>query len=1436
MDGVKIEQFFKNCGLDLNNFISLKDGVIFKIELAEKMGTLTIFVKYDNLVVFDDLKNCEKFLMKILNLNRVIIQPVFDLEKLTIDAVKFALTQLQVEMPLISNVFVNCKISLNDEILQINLCSDVVYLFDKLNVSSKLRKLIGKFFNFNVDVYFKFDELSKKVDLNLKKNENEVFLQSENKAEVKIVKFSEKVGRSQDKKENVESKIIVVKGRKITESPVDFKNIKQDESCVVSGQIFDVEVYEIKNKTIVIKTFYITNFSNSMVFKFFCNVDDLKKFDVLKIGEFVLVRGKVVFDSFRKELVLNAYDINLLTDKNQRQDLSKEKRVELHTHSSMSAMDGIANVSKLIEFAHKLGHSAVAVTDHGVVQAFPQAMEAVDKIRQKGEKFKLIFGIEAYVVDDLVNIVFGEKKQNLDGEFVVFDTETTGLNFKYDRLTEIGAVEVVNFEIGEKFSTMVNPEKDISSQITQITGITNDLVKDAPFENEALREFLKYVNGRVLVAHNASFDVNFLIQTADRCGINLDITYIDTLTLAKVLYPELKKFSLDRLAKHLQLGEFNHHRACDDALMLAKIFIKMLENLREGFKINEIESFNSKLSGKIDFRRQNIFHQTILVKNSLGLKNLYKLVSFSHLENFYRKPRILKSVLQKHRQGLLIGSGCDKGELFEAVSSGVDLKTVEKIASFFDYLEIQPVKNFTYLIDSNKFETLDQLQEINRTILNLGRQLNITVVATGNVHYLNKTDHVYRKIIKSTLKFKNLKLSENLFFKTTEEMLDEFSYLGYDVAKEVVVDNTHIISNMIDYDIRPIPFGTYSPKIEGSDLQLKEIALKKAKSLYGEVLPDLVQKRLDRELEAIIKHGFAVLYIIAQKLVKKSEQDGYLVGSRGSVGSSFVAFLAGITEVNPLPAHYFCLNCHYSQFFESGVVDSGFDLEEKNCPNCGEKLNHDGQNIPFETFLGFNGDKAPDIDLNFSGQYQSRIHKYTEQLFGKDSVFKAGTISSIATKTAFGFAIKFLEENGEFATKCEQRRLAKGCEGVKRTTGQHPGGMIVVPSQFEIFDFTPVQHPADDGSNEIVTTHFDFNSLHDTILKLDLLGHDVPTMYSYLEKLTDQKVSEINMSDEKVISLFTSTRALGVTSEEIYSETGTLAIPEMGTNFVRQMLVEAKPKKFSHLIQISGLSHGTNVWLNNAQELIKNGVCKIGDVIGTRDSIMNFLIGKGVEPKLAFKIMELTRKGKASSILTPELIDELKSFGVESWFIESCLKIKYMFPKAHAAAYVIAAIRLGWFKLYKPIAFYSAFFTVRGGDVDAIALIKGKAEVRKKIDGLILKSKERSFKENEILETMLIANEALCRGIEFLPVDLYRSKAFDYLIENGKIRLPFCSMKGIGQAAAKNLEDSAKDGQFISVEDLIKKTGISKTVVECLEEVGALKNLPKSSQMSLFQI
>ncbi len=1410
-------------------FSSFKEGKIEKVVYFEKEKKLEIFIRLKTLVEMEEFISFEKYLKKMFCLNVVCLKLSYSAELFNINSMQYVFNQVKLVSPVVGNVLKGCDVVLKQGKVIIFLKTKGAALLLKIKADLKIKKIIKEQFGLNVSVElvepsekenFKDVDTKKQVNdsFDLKKSDEEEILtnnflnEKENKTkEIKEVdtNLENKTKELKEVDTNLETKakdikeidvneeektkdenIDIVKGVKINTKPIKISDVRENEfNCVIFGEIFDVKIHEYKEKTMQIRTYYITDYLGSIAFKIFCKATDGEKFSKLKEGTKVLLKGHAEEDRFDKELIFVAKDINIIFEKEKLDDC-KEKRVELHLHTNMSAMDGVVCVEKFIDFAYKMGHKALALTDHGVLQAFPEAMAKVDKIRKAGGEFKILFGVEGYFVDDFVKVVYGEKNVSLKNRFVVFDIETTGLNFKEDRITEIGAIEVIDGEIGEVFKTFVNPRKKISRKITELTGIDDSMVLDAPFEEEAIEKFLNFVNEDVLVAHNANFDVGFLNKALKRNKVCFEFTYIDTLILAKALYKNLAKFTLDKLVKHLKLGEFNHHRAYDDALILAKIFNNMIKLLKQDYNIEYINEINDKLKDEVDFKRLNMKHITLLVKNTTGLKNLYKIVSSSHVDYFFKKPRILKSLLLDKRQGLLVGSACSKGEVYDAILSGYDFKELEEIASFYDYLEIQPILNNYHLIKQEKVKDEEELKEINRTILKLGKLLNIPVVATGDVHFCKKGEEIYRDILLYSLKFKEEYNSDDFYFKTTKEMLNEFSYLSEEEAKEVVIYNTNLIADMIDGDVRPFPYGTYTPTIKDSDVILKEITFKKAREIYGLKLPDIIEKRLNKELNSIIKHGFAALYVIAQKLVAKSVSDGYLVGSRGSVGSSFVAYLAGISEVNPLPPHYVCLKCNYSEFILDGSFGSGYDLPEKECLKCKEKLNRDGQDIPFETFLGFDGEKAPDIDLNFSGEYQAKIHKYTEKLFGSDFVFKAGTISSIATRTAFGFAMKYIEENNLKLNKAEKLRLSKGCEGVKRTTGQHPGGMVVVPSNYEIYDFTPIQHPADDFKTGIVTTHFDFNSLHDTILKLDLLGHDVPTMYSYLEKLTLKKILDVDMTDRNVISLFTSTKALGVDEDEIYSKTGTLSLPEMGTKFVRQMLEEAQPKTFSDLLQISGLSHGTDVWLNNAQELIKKGVCDISKVIGTRDSIMIYLTRKGLDSKMAFKIMEIVRKGKAKSLLTEEDRQEMKRCGVEDWFIESCLKIKYMFPKAHAAAYVIAAIRLGWFKLYEPLAYYCTYFTVRGQDIDSVAAIKGKQAVKNKIVELLAKGNDKTAKENDVLETLLVVNEMLCRGFEFLPVDLYKSSAKEYKIQDGKIRLPFNSLKGLGETAAKKIARS----------------------------------------------
>ena len=1207
------------------------------------------------------------------------------------------------------------------------------------------------------------------------------------------------------------------------------------DKVTVWGNVFQVNISGSYKK---IYNISITDYESSVSLKVWGERGDTASvWDDVKAGDTLVVRGEYSFDKFEKDYVISPYDV-IQVHLKQRMDLAPEgqKRVELHLHTQMSSMDALIEPGDAVKTAYKWGHRAVAITDHGDAQGFPLAMAAADEIHKEDPDFKLIYGTEAYFVDDLVPIVYGPGDRSLEGEYVVFDIETTGLSPKEDAITEIGAVLLREGQVAEVFNTFADPKRPIPAKITELTGITDEMVKGAPSQSEAVEAFLQFAKNRPLVAHNGhKFDMRFITLAAQNAGLSCDSLYVDTLPLAQNLYQNLKNHKLDTLAKHLEIAEFNHHRASDDARALADIFVKMLDDLNFR-KIETLKQVNTGL-GSAKSKAKRSYHMIILVQNQVGLKNLYKLISKAHIEHFYKKPRILRSELDKCREGLILGSACEAGELFRAVVDGASFEELCKIASYYDYLEIQPIGNNAFMLRSNSAESEETLKEYNCTIVKIADHLGKLCVATGDAHFKNPEDSVYRAVLMAGQGFKDADEQAPLYLRTTDDMLNEFAYFGKERAYELVVENPNKIADMIDGGVRAIPKGTFTPKIEGADESLREDTLRNAKAKYGDPLPELVEKRLTRELDSIIKHGFAVLYVIAQKLVRNSEEHGYLVGSRGSVGSSAVAHFAGISEVNSLPPHYLCPHCRHSEFFENGEVADGFDLPDKCCPVCGAKMEMDGHDIPFETFLGFDGDKEPDIDLNFSGEFQSESHRYTETLFGKEFVFKAGTISGMQDKTAYGYVKKYLAERGRVVNKAEEARLALGCTGVKRTTGQHPGGMVVVPSDKEIYDFCPIQHPADDKDKGVLTTHFEFKHLHDTLLKLDELGHDVPTMYKYLEDMTGIKMDTVPMNDPQVISLLTSTEALKITPEEIQSQTGTFGIPELGTNFVRQMLVEAQPKSFSDLIQISGLSHGTDVWNGNAQELIKNKTCTISDVIGTRDSIMTYLLHKGVEKKAAFNIMELTRKGKVAKNGFPEGTEEmLRGHGVPEWYMESCRKIKYMFPKAHAVAYLIAAIRLMWFKLYEPLAFYATYFTVRGEDIDYEAAVGGKQVAQRHLKEVAQRLKEeRTAKDEDVFSSLQIVCEMLARGYEFLPISIQKSQASRYVIEEGKIRLPYSSLKGVGQTAAASLYNTCKNGAgFLSQDELQQSAGISSTVMESLRAVGALDGLPQSNQITLF--
>ncbi len=1198
------------------------------------------------------------------------------------------------------------------------------------------------------------------------------------------------------------------------------------KNIIFVGEVFNYTEEEARNKDKMNVSFGLFD-GNASIFvrRYSMDIDDAKELKgLVKNGSCVAIRGYTKGErNDESEMFFNYSDIAVISKKG-RTDNAPKKRVELHLHTTMSAMDALIPPDVAVKTAQKWGHSAVAITDHGNVQGFPEAMLAAEKIGMK-----VIYGMEAYFVNNMASVIYGSYEGNFDDEFIVFDIETTGLSAANCKITEIGAVKIKDGEILDRFNIFVNPECPIPAEIVELTGITDEMVADAEKIDTVLPKFFDFVGDRLLIAHNADFDTGFIRVAAKEQGLEFKNPYLDTLGLARAMLHEMKSHKLDRLADHYKLGEFNHHRACDDAEMLANIFFKMLEQLKES-DVNNFKDMENEFNGNADPLKLKPYHQIILVKNQVGLKNLYRLISDSYLKYYRRNPRIPKTELEKYREGLIIGSACEAGELFSAILAGKPEQEIEKIVNFYDYLEIQPICNNKFLLDEGTVADEEGLRELNRKIVALGEKYNKPVVATCDAHFLNDEDELYRKILLTSMKFKDADRDIHLYYRTTEEMLEEFAYLGEEKAYEIVVENTNMIADMIE-EVRPIPKGSYTPKMEGAEEDLQELCWTRARSMYGENLPELVEKRLDKELTSIIKNGFAVLYMIAQKLVWYSESQGYLVGSRGSVGSSFVATMAGISEVNPLPPHYYCKKCQYSQFFTDGSVGSGFDLPDAYCPNCGEKLLQDGHDIPFETFLGFYGDKSPDIDLNFSGDVQGRVHKYTEELFGAENVFRAGTISALADKTAFGPGIKYFEEKGYSLGRAEKQRIAEHCMGVKKSTGQHPGGIIVVPREYDVYDFTPVQHPADKTDSNVITTHFAFSYLHDTILKLDELGHDIPTKYKWLETFSNTSVMDVPMNAKEVYELFHSTQPLGISPSDIDSEIGTFGLPEFGTRFLQQVLVDAQPKNFADLLQISGLTHGAGVWLGNADELIKQGICDISKVIGCRDNIMNDLIRYGLENALSFKIMESVRKGKG---LTPEWEAEMRKNNVPEWYIDSCKKIEYMFPKAHAAAYVMSAIRLGWYKVNIPIAFYGAMFTVAPRGFDASVVGKGRSTVVSKIKEIEKLGKAASPNDIASVPSLQLANEYMARGFKFLPVDIQKSHSYVFQPENGGLRMPFSALGGLGENAAANIVSARDEEPFFSIEDLQKRAKLSKSVIEILRVNGALDNLDETDQLTMF--
>lgn len=1354
---------------------------------------------------------------------------------------KDAVSVLSEESPVCGCVFDDCEIEEDDGKIVIYTGHNSAFYLYKKGVDKYLTDRIRDEFGVNVPVAFKNKKATEEEQQDYKKkHENyERQLIESIMTEKATAETAKETAKAEEVKAGIENGIIM--GRDpIKDEPIKIKNTRTEgEKVVIQGEIFNIEEREIKGDRYIV-SFDITDGSDSTTVKFFT---DRNAYDcdggiksALK-GAYVKVKGEVQYDKYAKEIVIMSRNIVKADRPPARMDTSEEKRVELHLHTTMSTMDAVTGMKEYVKRAAKWGHKAIAVTDHGVVQAYPEAMDAAE-----ANNIKVIYGVEAYLIDDLGEVVTNPKGQSFDDEYVVFDIETTGLNKEKCKIIEIGAVKIRNREIVDRYSTFIDPGEKLSDEIVDLTNITDDMLEGQRPIETVLPEFLDFVGDDVLVAHNASFDTGFVRIKAEELGIEYKKnTILDTLELSRTLLKELKKHKLDVVAKHLGVSLEGHHRAVNDAEATAEIFLKLVDMLEEN-GVKNVDDINIYSSRTVNYSKLKSYHTIILVKNLKGLRNLYELISMSHLEFYHKQPRIPKTRLMQHRDGLIVGSACEAGELYRALLDMKPKEQIENIVGFYDYLEIQPVGNNMFMIDSDRVpavNSVDDIKNFNRKIVQLGEEYNKPVVATCDCHFIDPEDSVYRKILMYAKGFEDAENQPPLYFRTTEEMLREFYYLGEEKAREIVITNTNLIADEIE-NIKPVPDGTFPPKIEGAEEQIQQIAMDKAHSIYGDPLPPIVEQRLDKELKSIIKNGFSVMYIIAQKLVWKSNDDGYLVGSRGSVGSSFVANMTGITEVNALPPHYVCPNCKYSDF-ESEEVHrvfmqggSGVDMPDKACPKCGTMMKKDGHDIPFETFLGFDGDKEPDIDLNFSGEYQQRAHAYTEELFGKGHVFKAGTIGTLADKTAFGYVKRYVEDHGLNLHRAEMDRLVQGCTGVKRTTGQHPGGLMIVPKDKDIYEFCPIQHPADDVNSTIITTHFDYHSISGRILKLDLLGHDDPTFIRMLYDITGFNPQLVPLDDKQTMSLFQSPEALGLKPEQINCPTGTLGVPEFGTRFVRNMLIETKPETFSDLLRISGLSHGTNVWVGNARELIADGVITLKETISTRDSIMSYLITKGLENKKAFKIMEKVRKGKG---LADEDIEYMKEHDVPQWYIDSCLKIKYMFPKAHAAAYVMMAYRIAYFKINYPEAYYATYFTVRAAeDFDYSSMCRGEEVAKAALREIEDKGNDATAKELNKATVLELVIEFYERGFKFLPIDIYKSDARKFAVSADGLIPPLNSLQGLGLNVAQSIVDGRKDGEFKTIEEFKSRTAAGSSIVELLKENGVLKGIPESDQMSLFDI
>jgi len=1411
--------------LDKSFFLQYKDRFeIKKIRVMKKAKEWELCINMKKAVPLAELSNIEKQIADYYGLNKVRIvveESVTDMEpsELVLSHWEDMKKILLSNNPSFTGFLMDSTLQHEDGSIKLTVSSkEAAGYLSSRKCATILSQYFKDYLSLDSQVSICFNEEDKLCDEEYLK----CYLEEENKIVAEVLK--PKSGSKEKAKERTD---VVIMGRAFNDIPISIASIAEDSGRVtIQGTIFNTEVKNLNNgKTIII--FNITDNTNSITAKIFIKEegDTAKLVENITKGRYVRIKGDIQYDPFIKELVIFPNNIVEAT-RTVRTDSSEEKRIELHAHTGMSSMDGICSATDLILRAKSWGHKAIAITDHGVVQAFPEAFEA-----SKKHGVKVIYGVEGYYVNDGVPIVFNPGNRSFDDEFVVFDIETTGLSPVKDRITEIGAVKIKNGQLVDRFSELINPEIPIPDNIIKLTGITNAMVKDKETIREVLPRFLQFAGDAPLVAHNAGFDTGFIRVKAGEMDIAVNNTVIDTLQLSRILLTELKRHKLNLVCEYLGISLENHHRAADDAEATAEVMLKFISIMKDK-GIKDVADINRLTSPEGSYKKLDSYHIILLVKNMTGLKNLYKLISMAHLDYFYKKPRIPRSLLVQYREGLVIGSACEAGEIFRNIMNNADENTILENARFYDYLEIQPNGNNEFLLRNGRLSGKSELEGINRRILELGRKLNKPVVATGDVHFLEPEDEIYRRIIMAGQGYSDADDQAPLYFKSTDEMLEEFKYLGKDTAYEVVITNPNKIYEQIE-DIIPIPEDTFPPKIEGAEEQIKEMTMKKVHSLYGDTLHEVIVKRLEKELNSIINHGYAVLYLIAQKLVAKSNSDGYLVGSRGSVGSSFVATMCDITEVNPLPPHYLCTSCKYVHFFTDGSVESGADLEDKNCPECGSVLKKEGHDIPFEMFLGFDGDKEPDIDLNFAGEYQPEAHKYTEELFGKGYVFRAGTIGTIAEKTAYGYIKKYYEERGIKVNNAEMNRLVQGCTGIKRTTGQHPGGVMIVPNYTEIFNFTPIQRPADDTTSSIITTHFDYHSISGRLLKLDILGHDVPSIIRMLEDITGFNVNNIPLDDKKTMSLFTSADALQINLEEIDCTVGSLGIPEFGTKFVRQMLIDTQPKTFAELVRISGLSHGTDVWLNNAQDIIKSGTATLKEVIATRDDIMLYLLYKGVAPKTAFKTAENVRKGKG---LTPEYEEAMRTQGVPDWYIQSCKTVKYLFPKAHATAYVMMSFRIAYYKVYYPAAFYATYFTVKLDDFDADLIVKGKDAVKAKWIEIDRLGNNATTKEKNLMTVLEVAYEMYLRGIKLLPVDLYRSAADKFLVTEEGILPPLGSLQGLGASAAQNIVNTRQESSFISMDDLRERAKVSKTVIEIMKNHGCLEGLPESNQLSLFSV